>query len=353
MTAAFRNEEFDRSVYKKMGDLGILGPTIHGYGCPGLSYVGYGLIAAELERVDSAYRSAYSVQSSLVMHPINVFGSEYQKEKWLPNLAAGTTVGCFGLTEPNHGSDPGSMETTAKKTGADTWTLNGSKLWITSSPIADIAIVWAKCVDTSNIRGFIVDLSLPGVSVPAIAGKFSLRASITGGIVMDNVQVCEKESLLEKASGLKGPFSCLNSARLGIAFGVTGAARACMNTTTRYALDRPQFGRSIGGTQLVQKKLADALTETSLGELAALRACQLKDSGSLHSNLVSLVKRNNCGKALQVARDCRDILGANGVVDEYHVIRHMLNLEAVNTYEGTQDIHALILGKAITGIAAF
>jgi glutaryl-CoA dehydrogenase len=350
---AFRNERFDKAIYKKMGDLGILGPTIAGYGCPGSTYVAYGLIAQELEYVDSAYRSAFSVQSSLVMHPINAFGSIYQKEKWLPSLARGDTIGAFGLTEPNHGSDPAGMQTRAKKISAGEWVLNGSKLWITSSPIADIAIVWAKDVDTNKVRGFIVELSQPGVSCPKIEGKFSLRASITGGIVLEDVRVNEKESLLPNIEGMKGPFSCLNSARLGIAFGVIGAARACLETTRQYTLDRQQFEKPIAANQLIQKKLADALTEISLGELAALQACKLRDEGKLHSNVISMIKRNNCGKALQIARECRDMLGGNGIVDEYHVIRHLLNLEAVNTYEGTHDIHALVLGRAITGIAAF
>ena len=339
-------------MYKQMGDLGILGPTISGYGCSGASYVAYGLIASELERVDSAYRSAYSVQSSLVMHPINIFGSEYQKSKWLPGLAKGDIIGCFGLTEPDHGSDPAGMETTARKDGTN-WVLNGSKLWITSSPIADVAIVWAKDVSTKKVRGFIVDTKLPGVSCPPVQGKFSLRASITGGIVLEDVVVSEKESLLPNVEGMKGPFSCLNSARLGIAFGVMGAARACIEQARQYTMDRHQFNKPIAANQLIQKKLSDAMTEISLGELAALRACQLRDEGSLHSNVISMVKRNNCGKALAIARECRDMLGGNGIVDEYHIIRHMLNLEAVNTYEGTHDIHALIVGRSITGLSAF
>lgn len=354
VTQAFRNEEFDRSVYKKMGEVGLLGPTVEGYGCSGSSYVSYGLIAQELEFADSAYRSAYSVQSSLVMHPINIFGSEYQKQKWLPGLAKGDLVGCFGLTEPNHGSDAGGMETHARKVGKDEWVLNGSKLWITSSPIADVALIWAKDVSHDNkVRGFIVDTKLPGVSCPKIDGKFSLRASITGGIVLEEVRVSERESLLPLIAGMKGPFSCLNSARLGIAFGVTGAARACLETAREYTLSRQQFDRPIASNQLIQKKLADALSEVSIAELAALRACQLMDQGALHSNLISLVKRNNCLKSLSIARECRDMLGGNGIVDEYHVIRHMLNLEAVNTYEGTSDIHSLILGKAMTNISAF
>ena len=336
-----------------MGDLGILGPTISGYGCSGTSYVAYGLIAAELEHVDSAYRSAYSVQSSLVMHPINIFGSAYQKSKWLPGLASGDLIGCFGLTEPNAGSDPAGMETNARRDSNGNWTLNGSKLWITSSPIADVAIVWARDLDSKKIRGFIVDTRLPGVTCPKIQGKFSLRASITGGIVLEEVVVSEKESLLPLAEGLKGPFSCLNSARLGIAFGVMGAARACLEQARQYSLDRKQFDKPLAENQLVQKKFADALTNISLGELGAFRACQLRDQGKLHSNVISMIKRNNCGKALEIARDCRDVLGGNGIVDEYHVIRHMLNLEAVNTYEGTHDIHALILGRAVTGLSAF
>lgn len=336
-----------------MGEVGLLGPTVDGYGCSGSSYVAYGLIAQELEYVDSAYRSAFSVQSSLVMHPINMFGSKYQKEKWLPGLAKGELVGCFGLTEPNHGSDAGGMETHAKKTGQDEWILNGSKLWITSSPIADVAIVWAKDFESKKVRGFIVDTTLPGVSCPRIEGKLSLRASITGGIVLEDVRLSEKESLLPDIEGMKGPFSCLNSARLGIAFGVTGAARACLELAREYTLNRSQFGRPIASNQLIQKKLSDALNEVSLSELAALRACQLKDAGKLHSNVISLVKRNNCNKALGIARECRDMLGANGIVDEYHVIRHMLNLEAVNTYEGTGDIHSLVLGRAMTNLSAF
>jgi glutaryl-CoA dehydrogenase len=354
VTQAFRHESFDRSVYKKMGEVGLLGPTVDGYGSPGSTYVAYGLIARELEYVDSAYRSAYSVQSSLVMHPINIFGSEYQKSKWLPGLAKGEVIGCFGLTEPNHGSDPAGMDTTAKKIkGSDEWVLNGSKLWITSSPIADIAIVWAKDVDTQRVRGFIVETRTPGVSCPKIEGKMSLRASVTGSIVLEDVRVKEKESLLPLADGMKGPFSCLNSARLGIAFGVAGAARACLDKAVEYTLERHQFDRPIASNQLIQKKLADALSEISLMELASLRACQLRDQGRLHSNVISLIKRNNCGKALAISRECRDMLGGNGIVDEYHVIRHALNLEAVNTYEGTHDIHALILGRAITGISAF
>lgn len=353
ITHSFRHEVFDKAVYKQMGSLGLLGPTIEGYGCSGSSYVAYGLIAQALEYADSAFRSAFSVQSSLVMHPINIFGSEYQKEKWLPGLAQGELIGCFGLTEPNHGSDPAGMDTNARRTSDGHWILNGSKLWITSSPIADVAIVWAKDVDTNKVRGFIVDLKLPGVSCPKIEGKFSLRASVTGGIVLEDVRVSEKEALLPKIEGMKGPFSCLNSARLGIAFGVTGAARACLENARQYTLERQQFKRPLASNQLVQKKLADALTEISLGELAALRACQMRDQRVLHSNTISLVKRNNCGKALQIARECRDMLGGNGIVDEYHIIRHMLNLEAVNTYEGTHDIHALVLGRAITGVPAF
>ena len=353
VTENFRHERFDKSVYKEMGSLGILGPTITGYGCPGASYVAYGLIASELEHVDSAYRSAFSVQSSLVMHPINIFGSEYQKSKWLPGLATGDIIGCFGLTEPDHGSDPAGMETTARKDSAGNWILNGSKLWITSSPIADVAIVWAKDTSTKKVRGFIVDTKLPGVSCPAIDGKFSLRASITGGIVLEDVVVSEKESLLPLVEGMKGPFSCLNSARLGIAFGVMGAARACLEQARTYTMDRHQFNKPIAANQMIQKKLSDALTDISLGELAAFRACQLRDEGKLHSNVISMIKRNNCGKALAIARECRDMLGGNGIIDEYHVIRHMLNLEAVNTYEGTHDIHALIVGRSITGLSAF
>ena len=354
VTEAFRHETFDASIYKKMGAVGLLGPTVEGYGCSGSSYVAYGLIARELEYVDSAYRSAYSVQSSLVMHPINIFGSEYQKSKWLPLLAKGDVIGCFGLTEPNHGSDPAGMETVAKNIkGTDEWILNGSKQWITSSPIADLAVVWARDVDSGKIRGFLVETKTPGMSCPKIEGKMSLRASITGGIVLEDVRVKERESLLPLAEGLKGPFSCLNSARLGIAFGVTGAARACLDQAVDYTMTRKQFDKPLASNQLIQKKMADALTEISLMEVSSLRACQLRDAGKLHSNVISAVKRNNCGKALQIARDCRDMLGGNGIVDEYHVIRHLLNLEAVNTYEGTHDIHALILGRALTGLSAF
>ena len=354
VTKAFRNELFHRETYLKMGEVGLLGPMIEGYGCMGSTYVAYGLIARELEYVDSAYRSAYSVQSSLVMHPINIFGSEYQKSRWLPGLAKGEIIGCFGLTEPNHGSDPAGMDTTARQVkGSDEWVLNGSKLWITSSPIADLAVVWAKDVDTQRVRGFLVETSSAGVTCPKIEGKMSLRASTTGSILLDEVIVKEKESLLPLADGMKGPFSCLNSARLGIAFGVVGAARACLDKAVEYTMQRHQFDKPLAANQLVQKKLADALSEISLMELASLRACQLRDAGQLHSNVVSLIKRNNCGKALTIARECRDMLGGNGIIDEYDVIRHSLNLEAVNTYEGTHDIHALILGKAITGISAF
>jgi len=354
VTRAFRHEDFDASIYRKMGGLGLLGPTVEGYGCSGSTYVSYGLIARELEYVDSAYRSAYSVQSSLVMHPINIFGSEYQKAKWLPLLAKGEVIGCFGLTEPNHGSDPAGMDTVAKKVkGTDEWILNGSKLWITSSPIADLAVVWAKDVESGKVRGFLVETSAPGVSCPKIEGKMSLRASVTGGIVLEDVRVKESESLLPLAEGMKGPFSCLNSARLGIAFGVAGAARACLDRAVEYTMERKQFEKPLAANQLMQKKIADAVTEISLMELSSFRACQLRDQGKLHSNVISLVKRNNCGKALQIARDCRDMLGGNGIIDEYHIIRHSMNLEAVNTYEGTHDIHALIIGRAVTGLSAF
>jgi glutaryl-CoA dehydrogenase len=336
-----------------MGKAGLLGPTIQRYGCAGASTVAYGLIARELERIDSGHRSAFSVQSSLVMHPINTFGSQTQKDFWLPKLATGEMIGCFGLTEPNHGSDPSGMETTAKKLPNGGWSLSGAKNWITNSPIADVCIVWARCSHDKKVRGFIVPTSLAGVSTPKIEGKFSLRASPTGMIQLDKVLLNDADHLLPGVEGLKGAFSCLNSARLGIAWGVLGAAEECVAVTRRYLLDRKQFHKPLASNQLVQKKLADATTEISIGLQAVLRASRLKDEDMLHSNVVSMVKRNSCGKALNIARDCRDMLGGNGIVDEYHIVRHMLNLEAVNTYEGTHDIHALILGKAITGIPAF
>ena len=345
-----RNEIFDKSIYKEMGSLGILGPSIKGYGCPGVSNVAYGLIAREIESVDSSYRSCFSVQSSLVMHPINKFGSEDQKNQFLPELATGNLIGAFGLTEPNHGSDPGNMETTAKITKGG-YILNGSKNWITNSPIADVLIVWAK--DEDNIlRGFIVERGFKGLETPIIKGKFSLRASTTGMIHMSDVFIPD-ENVLPNVNSFKGPFSCLDSARYGIAWGSIGAAEFCWQTARQYVLDRKQFGKPLASNQLIQKKLVDMQTEISLALQANLRVGRLRDEERCTPEMVSLIKRNNTGKALDIARVSRDMLGANGVSDEYHVIRHVMNLEAVNTYEGTHDIHALILGRAQTGIAAF
>lgn len=355
---AYRNEEFDKSIIRELGDIGMLGPTIQGYGCAGASYVAYGLMAREIEAVDSGYRSAFSVQSSLAMHAINAFGSESQKNEYLPRLAKGELIGCFGLTEPNHGSDPSSMETKAKYDSTDkVYRLNGSKTWITNSPISDIAIVWAKLVDDDNkIRGFIVDrrkMSRPSsLSTPHIEGKLSLRASVTGMILMDNAEVPE-ENILPNVQGLRGPFSCLNNARYGIAWGTIGAAEFCLETATRYALDRKQFGSPLASRQLVQKKLSDILIDLSFGLNACLRVGRLMDQKLAVPEMVSMLKKNNCLKALEAARTCRDILGGNGISDEYHVMRHMVNLESVNTYEGTSDIHSLIIGRAITGLQAF
>ncbi|KAI8377686.1 glutaryl-CoA dehydrogenase [Radiomyces spectabilis] len=349
---AYRNEKFDKEILAEMGELGFLGSTIDGYGCAGVSSVAYGLTAREVEYVDSGYRSAMSVQSSLVMHPINAYGTEAQKEKYLPELAKGNIVGCFGLTEPNHGSDPAGMETTAKKVNGH-YVLNGSKTWITNSPIADVFIVWAKNLDENGaIQGFILEKGMPGLEAPAIKGKFSLRASITGMIMMDNVEV-PAENLLPNVKGLKGPFGCLNNARYGIAWGALGAAEFCLAQAREYTLERKQFGRPLAANQLIQKKLADANTEIALGLQACIQVGRLKDANEIAPEMISLIKRNSCGKALQIARDCRDMLGGNGISDEYHIIRHAANLEAVNTYEGTHDIHALILGKAITGVPAF
>ena len=346
----FRNETFDRAIMTEMGALGMLGPTLpETYGCAGLSYVCYGLVAREVERVDSGYRSAMSVQSSLVMHPIYAYGSEETRRKYLPKLASGEFVGCFGLTEPDHGSDPGGMVTKALKE-ANGYRLNGAKMWITNSPIADVAVVWAKLDDV--IRGFVVERGMKGFSTPKIEGKFSLRASVTGEIVLDDVLVPEA-NLLPNARGLGGPFGCLNRARYGIAWGAMGAAEFCWHAARQYTLDRKQFGRPLAATQLVQKKLADMQTEITLGLLGALRLGRLIDSGDASVPAISLLKRNNCGKALAIAREARDMHGGNGIVDEFHVIRHLLNLETVNTYEGTHDIHALILGRAQTGIPAF
>ena len=348
---AFRNEHTDRDIFNEMGELGLLGPTIpEQYGGAGLNYGSYGLIAREIEAVDSGYRSMMSVQSSLVMVPINEFGSEEQKRKYLPRLATGEWVGCFGLTEPNHGSDPGAMATRARSVDGG-YLLSGSKMWITNSPIADVFVVWAK-TDDDQIRGFILEKGAKGLSAPAIHGKVGLRASITGEIVMDEVFV-PAEQLMPGVRGLKGPFTCLNSARFGIAWGALGAAESCYRTARQYVLDRRQFGRPLAANQLVQKKLADMLTEISLGLQTCLRLGRLKDDGNAPVELTSIVKRNSSGKALDIARQARDMLGGNGISDEFGVARHMVNLEVVNTYEGTHDIHALILGRAITGIAAF
>lgn len=348
---AFRNEKTDPEIFREMGELGLLGPTIDPeYGGAGLGYVAYGLIAREVERVDSGYRSMMSVQSSLVMVPIDAFGSEEQKKKYLPKLATGEWIGCFGLTEPNHGSDPGSMATRAKKVDGG-YSLTGSKTWISNAPIADIFVVWAKTED-GLIRGFILEKGWKGLSAPKIQGKVGLRASITGEVVMDNVFVPE-ENLLPDVSGLKGPFTCLNSARFGIAWGALGAAEACYATARQYTLDRQQFGRPLAANQLIQKKLADMATEISLGLQGCLRLGRMKEEGHPPVELTSILKRNSCGKALEIARAARDMLGGNGISDEFGVARHLVNLEVVNTYEGTHDIHALILGRAITGIAAF
>jgi glutaryl-CoA dehydrogenase len=348
---AFRHERTDPAIFREMGELGLLGATIPTeYGGAGLNYVCYGLIAREVERVDSGYRSMMSVQSSLVMVPINEFGSEAQKQKYLPKLATGEWIGCFGLTEPNHGSDPGSMVTRAK-TVPGGYSLSGAKMWITNSPIADVFVVWAK-TDDGRIRGFILEKGWKGLSAPAIHGKVSLRASITGEIVMDEVFVPE-ENLLPEVSGLRGPFTCLNSARYGIAWGALGAAEFCWHTARQYTMDRMQFGRPLAANQLIQKKLADMQTDITLALQGCMQLGRMKDAGTAAVEITSMMKRNSCGKALEVARTARDMLGGNGVSDEFGVIRHMVNLEAVNTYEGTHDVHALILGRAQTGIPAF
>jgi glutaryl-CoA dehydrogenase len=347
---AFRNESTDPAIFREMGEMGFLGSTIEGYGCAGTSYVAYGLIAREVERVDSGYRSMLSVQSSLVMYPIYAYGTEAQRKKYLPKLATGEWIGCFGLTEPDAGSDPGAMKTRARKDGAG-YVLSGTKMWISNAPLADVFVVWAKD-DAGDIRGFVLEKGMKGLSAPKIEGKFSLRASITGEIVMDAVRVGE-EALLPNVKGLKGPFGCLNRARYGIAWGVIGAGEACWHAARAYTLERKMFGRPLAANQLVQKKLADMQTELSIGLLAALRAGRLFDEGKLSPETISLVKRNNCGKALDVARVARDMHGGNGIMDEYPIIRHMLNLETVNTYEGTHDVHALILGRAQTGLQAF
>ena len=347
---ANREELFDRNIMREMGELGLLGATIDGYGCAGMSHVAYGVIARAVERVDSGYRSAMSVQSSLVMHPIWAYGTEAQKEKYLPKLATGEWVGCFGLTEPNAGSDPAGMQTRAKAVPGG-YSVSGSKMWITNSPIADVFVVWAKD-DAGEIRGFILDKGMKGLSAPKIEGKFSLRASITGEIGMDEVFVPE-ENAFPDIRGLKGPFGCLNKARYGIAWGAMGAAEFCWHAARQYTLDRKQFNRPLAATQLVQLKLANMQTEIALGLQAALRVGRLMDEGAAAPEMISLIKRNNCGKALDIARVARDMHGGNGIADEFHVIRHVMNLEAVNTYEGTHDVHALILGRAQTGIAAF
>ena len=347
---AYRNESTDPAIFREMGELGLLGPTIEGYGCPGVNYVSYGLIAREVERVDSGYRSMFSVQSSLVMYPIYAYGTEEQREKYLPKLATGEWVGCFGLTEPDAGSDPAGMITRARSVNGG-YVLNGAKMWISNSPLADVFVVWAKC-DDGKIRGFVLEKGMKGLSAPKIEGKLSLRASITGQIVMQDVEVPES-ALLPNVEGLKGPFGCLNNARFGIAWGTLGAAEACWHAARSYTLDRKQFGRPLASNQLIQKKLADMQTEISLALLGVLQAGRLKDRGLLSPELISMLKRNSCGKALEIARTARDMHGGNGISDEYPVFRHMVNLETVNTYEGTHDVHALILGRAQTGIAAF
>jgi glutaryl-CoA dehydrogenase len=351
VTDAFRHERTDRSIFREMGELGLLGATLAPeFGGAGLNYVCYGLIAREIERVDSGYRSMMSVQSSLVMHPIHAYGSAEQRQKYLPKLATGEWIGCFGLTEPDHGSDPGSMVTRARSV-AGGYKLSGAKMWISNSPIADVFIVWAK-TDDGVIRGFILERAMEGLSAPKIEGKFSLRTSITGEIVMDDVFVPE-ESRLPNVEGLKGPFGCLDNARYGIAWGALGAAEFCWHAARQYTLDRKQFGRPLAANQLVQKKLADMQTEITLGLQGCLRLGRLKDEGNAAPEMTSIMKRNSCGKALDIARMARDMHGGNGIVDEFHVIRHVLNLETVNTYEGTHDVHALILGRAQTGISAF
>jgi glutaryl-CoA dehydrogenase len=351
---AFRHEKTDASIFREMGELGLLGPTIpEEYGGPGLNYVSYGLIAREVERVDSGYRSMMSVQSSLVMVPIYEFGSQAQKQKYLPKLASGEWIGCFGLTEPNHGSDPGSMVTRAKKVNGG-YSLSGAKMWITNSPIADVFVVWAKLEEDGrdDIRGFILEKGWKGLSAPAIHGKVGLRASITGEIVLDEVFVPE-ENLMPGVKGLRGPFTCLNSARYGIAWGALGAAESCWHTARQYVLDRKQFGRPLAANQLIQKKLADMQTEITLALQGCLRLGRMKDEGTAAVEITSIMKRNSCGKSLDIARLARDMLGGNGISDEFGVARHLVNLEVVNTYEGTHDIHALILGRAQTGIQAF
>ena len=352
---ANRDEHFDIEIMRKMGEAGLLGATLNGFGCAGVNYVSYGLIAREIERVDSGYRSAMSVQSSLVMHPINEFGSEQQKQTYLPKLASGEWIGCFGLTEPDAGSDPAAMKTTATET-ADGFVLNGSKMWITNSPVADVFVVWAKLASNTEkageIRGFILERGMQGLSTPKITGKQSLKASITGEIVMQNVEV-PVSAMLPSVKGLKGPFSCLNMARYGISWGVLGAAECCWHRARQYGLDRKQFNRPLAQTQLYQTKLADMQTEIALGLQGALRLGRLIDDKQMDPAMISMMKRNNCSKALDIARKARDMHGGNGISDEFHVIRHMINLETVNTYEGTYDIHGLILGRSQSGLQAF
>lgn len=349
---ANRHEIFHTEIMREMGELGVLGAAIQGYGCAGVSYTAYGLLAREVERVDSGYRSAMSVQSSLVMHPINIYGTDEQKERFLPKMARGELIGCFGLTEPNHGSDPAGMETRAVWNDAKgCFVLNGAKNWITNSPIADVALVWAKC-DDNRIRGFLVERGMEGFHTPKIEGKFSLRASITGMIFLEDVHVPE-DNLLPYVNGLAGPFGCLNNARYGIAWGALGAAEFCLEAARQYTLDRKQFGNPLAKTQLIQKKLADMSTEIAIGLQACLQVGRLMEEKKAAPEMISMIKRNSCGKSLDMARQARDMLGGNGISDEYHIIRHVMNLEAVNTYEGTHDIHALILGRAITGLQAF
>jgi glutaryl-CoA dehydrogenase len=347
---AFRHEHTDLEIFREMGELGLLGSTIEGYGCPGVDYTSYGLVAREVERVDSGYRSMMSVQSSLVMYPIYTYGTEAQREKYLPRLATGEWIGCFGLTEPDYGSDPGGMVTRARSVEGG-YSISGAKMWITNSPVADVFVVWAK-TDDDKIHGFILEKGMPGLSAPKIEGKLALRASVTGEIVMDDVRVSD-EQLLPDVEGLKGPFSCLNNARYGIAWGAMGAAETCWHAARNYTMERKQFGRPLAANQLVQLKLADMQTEIGLALQGCARAGQLMDGGAIAPELISLIKRNSCGKALQIARVARDMLGGNGISDDYPVMRHMMNLEVVNTYEGTHDIHALILGRSQTDIPAF
>ena len=347
---AFNAEKTDPAIFREMGEMGFLGSTIEGYGCPGVNYVCYGLVAREVERIDSGYRSMMSVQSSLVMYPIHAYGTEAQRQKYLPRLAKGEWIGCFGLTEPDAGSDPAGMRTRARKVPGG-YVLKGAKMWISNSPIADVFVVWAKD-DAGDIRGFVLEKGMKGLSAPKIEGKLSLRASITGEIVMDEVEVGE-DALLPNVSGLKGPFGCLNRARYGIAWGALGAAEFCWHAARKYTLERKMFNRPLAATQLVQKKLADMQTEIAIGLQACLRAGRMFDAGKLAPETISLIKRNSCGKALDIARVARDMHGGNGIMDEYHVMRHVMNLETVNTYEGTHDVHALILGRAQTGLQAF